>query len=191
VGIDRGLQSVGGTPEQPAIIVFDKPLWEKITFATTAARIELDERAQGWYQLGMNARYAYTAKPIPGQGSWYASTFHDGTGKYLQGGNSYRLRVDADPPAKAFWSITVYDNRTRSMIDTDQQRAGRSSLSGPDKNADASIDLYFAPQPPDSGETNWIKTIPEQGFFAMFRLFGPMEPVFDGTWKLNDIEQID
>jgi hypothetical protein len=39
-------------------------------------------------------------------------------------------------------------------------------------------------------EDNWIKTIPQQGFFAMFRLYGPLEPVLDGTWKLNDIEEV-
>jgi len=37
-------------------------------------------------------------------------------------------------------------------------------------------------------ENNWIKTIPGQGWFAMFRLYGPLEPTFDGTWKLNNIE---
>jgi len=170
--------------------------WEKTTFATTpdfetAETIELDERAQAWYQVSMNTRYAYSAKPVPGQGSWYAVTFHDGSGAYLQGENSHRLHVAAHPPAKAFWSVTIYDNRTRSMIDTDQRRAGRSSLSELDRNADGSIDLFFAPEPPASGETNWIKTIAGQGFFAMFRLFGPLEPVFDGSWKLSDIERID
>ncbi|WP_164635746.1 DUF1254 domain-containing protein [Rhodopseudomonas sp. BR0G17] len=166
--------------------------WEKITFATTpdfetVERTELDERAQGWYQLAMNARYLYTMKPVPGEGTWYASTFRDSTGAFLHGGNSYRLHVDADTPAKAFWSVTIYDNRTRSMIDTDQQRAGRGGLSDLKKNADGSVDLYFGPKAPAGMETNWIETIPGQGFFAMFRLYGPLEPAFDGSWKLNDI----
>ena len=169
--------------------------WEKITFTTspemeTAERVELDERAQAWYQVSMNARYSYSAAPVPGQGSWYTSTFHDSTGAFLQGGSSYRLHLDADPPAKAFWSVTVYDTRTRSMIDTDQQRAGRSSLVKLARNADGSIDLFFGPEPPKAHDSNWIKTIPGQGFFAMFRLYGPLEPVFDGSWRLNDIEQL-
>jgi len=169
--------------------------WEKTTFATTpefetATRTELDERAQAWYQVAMNARYAYTAKPIPGEGSWYTSTYRDGTGAYLIGSNTYKLHVEPKVPAKAFWSVTVYDNRTRSMIDTDQQRAGRGSLSDLTKNADGSIDLYFSPAAPKGFEHNWIKTIPEQGFFAMFRLYGPLEPVFDGSWKLADVEVV-
>ncbi|UFN51619.1 DUF1214 domain-containing protein (plasmid) [Roseomonas sp. OT10] len=166
--------------------------WERITFATTpefetAERIELDERAQGWYQLAMNARYLYTAHPVSGEGTWYTSTFRDGRGAFLEGGKAYRLRVEAGTPAKAFWSVTLYDNRTRSMIDTDQQRAGRSSLVNLRKNADRSVDLHFGPQVPAGMEDNWIRTIPGQGFFAMFRLYGPLEPVFEGTWKLNDI----
>jgi hypothetical protein len=168
--------------------------WEKITFATTpdfetADRVELDERAQGWYQLVTNARYLYTAKPTPGEGSWYVSTVHDGTGAFLQGGKTYILHVDAGTPAKAFWSVTIYDNRTRSMIDTDQQRAGRGSLSNLKKNADGAVDLYFGPQALADMADNWIKTIPGQGFFAMFRLYGPLEPVFDGRWKLNDVAE--
>jgi hypothetical protein len=169
--------------------------WEKITFATTpefetAQRVELDERAQGWYQLAMNARYLYTAKPTPGEGTWYSSTFRDGTGAFLEGGNTYCLRLDTAPPAKAFWSATVYDNRTRSMIDTDQERAGRSSHSPLRREADDTIRLYFGPEAPDGYDDNWIKTIPGEGFFVMFRLYGPEEALFDGTWTLNDLEAV-
>ena len=39
-------------------------------------------------------------------------------------------------------------------------------------------------------ESNWIKTIPGQGFFAMFRLYGPTEPVYDHSWVLPDIEEV-
>jgi hypothetical protein len=76
------------------------------------------------------------------------------------------------------------------MIDTDQQAAGLSSYSTLKKNPDGSIDLYFGPGAPNGFESNWIKTIPGQGFFAMFRLYNPLAPVFDGSWKLADIEQI-
>jgi hypothetical protein len=174
-------------------LVWPDRQWERITFATTpefetAERVELDERAQGWYQLSMNARYLYTAKPTPGEGSWYVSTFHDSTGAFLDGSATYRLHVDAQPPARAFWSATVYDNRTRSMIDTPQQRAGRSGLVPLSRNADGSVDLCFGPEAPDGAEKNWIQTIPGQGFFVMFRLFGPLESLFDGTWRLEDIE---
>lgn len=95
-----------------------------------------------------------------------------------------------NPPAERFWSVTVYDSRTRSMIDTDQQVAGLSSYSNLKKNSDGSIDLYFGPTAPKGLESNWIKTIPGQGFFAMFRLYNPLAPVYDGTWKLADLEKV-
>ena len=112
----------------------------------------------------------------------------DRDGAYLDGGKSYKYTLQPNPPAKQFWSLAIYDNRTRSMIDTDQQRAELSSYSTLKKNADGSIDLYFAPTVPEGAENNWIKTIPGQGFFAMFRLYAPLEPVLDVAWKLNDIE---
>ncbi len=56
-------------------------------------------------------------------------------------------------------------------------------------NADGSVDVYFGPErPPDSG--NWIQTLPGKGWYAVFRLYGPLEPWFDKTWKLPDIEPL-
>jgi hypothetical protein len=37
-------------------------------------------------------------------------------------------------------------------------------------------------------EHNWIQTIPGKGWNMLFRLYGPLEPWFDKTWKLNEIE---
>ncbi len=167
-------------------------MWENIAFTTTPVSendtiVELDQRTQ-WYQLVCNAAYGYGAKLVPGTGTWYASTFRDNAGTHLQGSNMYKLVLTTAPPAKQFWSVTVYDNRTRSMIDTDQQKAGLSSLGDLKKNADGSIELYFGPEAPQGMESNWIKTIPEQGWFVMFRLYAPLEPLFDGSWKLPDLE---
>jgi hypothetical protein len=179
----------------PKSRVWSDRMWERSILTTTPnnetpTRIELDERAQGWYQLVGNGVFPYSAKTEAGSGQWYASTFRDRTGAFLDGKNTYKLTLAGDPPAERFWSVTIYDNRTRSMIDTDQQLAGLSSYSNLMKNADGSIDLYFAPSAPKRFENNWIKTIPGQGFFAMFRLYNPLAPVFDGSWKLNDISEV-
>jgi len=34
----------------------------------------------------------------------------------------------------------------------------------------------------------WIETIPGKGFYPMFRFYSPKEGLFDGTWKLSDVE---
>jgi hypothetical protein len=38
-------------------------------------------------------------------------------------------------------------------------------------------------------EANWIQTVPNKGWFAIFRLYGPLEPWFDKTWRPGDIEE--
>ena len=41
-----------------------------------------------------------------------------------------------------------------------------------------------------SKESMWVKTIPGKGWWSAFRIYGPQEPAFDGTWKLNDIVEV-
>ena len=36
----------------------------------------------------------------------------------------------------------------------------------------------------------WIKTSPGKGWWSGFCIYGPQLPAFDGTWKLNDIEEM-
>jgi hypothetical protein len=37
---------------------------------------------------------------------------------------------------------------------------------------------------------NWIRTVPSKGWFPIFRFYGPLEPLYDKTWVLNDVEEI-
>jgi hypothetical protein len=38
---------------------------------------------------------------------------------------------------------------------------------------------------------NGIETVPRKGWFAILRLYGPLEPWFDKTWVPNDFERLD
>jgi hypothetical protein len=49
--------------------------------------------------------------------------------------------------------------------------------------------VYFSPARPANGE-NWIQTIPGKSWFTIFRLYGPLQPWFDKSWKLPDIEKV-
>jgi hypothetical protein len=96
-------------------------------------------------------------------------------------------------PAKLFWSITVYDAKTRSQIQTDQNKAAlRSLFELADLDTSQAADLHFAPEAPadDDAKHRWIKTIPGKGWFVYFRIYGPDEPAFDGSWQLPDFEAI-
>jgi hypothetical protein len=128
-----------------------------------------------------------------GAGSAYAYTVHDANGDLLDGAKTYRLHVDPDPPAKNFWAVDVYDTQTRSLIQVASTAyPALASNSGTlQANDDGSFDLYFGPKAPDGKETNWVETIPGKSWFQLFRLYGPLQPWFDQTWKLNEFEPID
>jgi hypothetical protein len=147
-----------------------------------------DARTLFFYAATVNTPAMAVA--MPGIGSQYAASNFDSEGRPLDGAAVYRLRVPADVPAKDFWSVLVYDIQTRSMLQTDQQFPSLSSEKGVTANADGSTDLYFAPERPE-GSPNWIQTIPDKSWFAIFRLYGPLKPWFDKIWKLNDFERID
>ena len=122
-----------------------------------------------------------------GVGSQYLATYRDANGAYLDGGQNYRLRLPAGIPAKDFWSVTVYDAETRSLLQNGQPKPSISTYDLPAENLDSSIDIYFGPQAPQGKEKNWIKTLPGQGWFTYLRLYGPLEPFFEQKWKPDDI----
>ena len=124
----------------------------------------------------------------PGAGSLYWLGTRDITGIYLDGGRSYTLTVPQPVPAQLFWSITVYDARTRSEIATEQNKAAlRSMFELADLDTAGPVDLHFGPTAPEGDAArHWIQTIPEAGWFVYFRIYGPTEPAFDGSWKLPD-----
>jgi hypothetical protein len=57
-------------------------------------------------------------------------------------------------------------------------------------NEDGSVDVYFGPEAPAGKENNWIQTIPGKGWFMILRLYGPLEPWFDKTWKPDAIVRV-
>ena len=147
------------------------------------------EARTAYYWQGTMAAPAMKVKDI-GVGSQYLQSARDSSGNWLDGGKQYRLHVPANPPAKEFWSVTVYDYETRSMIQTDTNIPARSSADKLIKNGDGSVDLYFGPTAPAGKEANWVKTIPGRGWWVWFRFYGPTEPFFDKSWKLADFEKV-
>jgi hypothetical protein len=127
---------------------------------------------------------------VPGVGQTYLGAYTDKDDSWLDGGKTYRVRVPANPPAQQFWSMTLYDVDTRCFVDNRQRKADLSSRMDLVKNADGSVDLYFAPKAPPGKEKNWIQTVPGRHWFTYFRLYAPTAAYFDRTWKMNDIELV-
>lgn len=125
----------------------------------------------------------------PGTGSAYAITVRDADGKYLDGGRTYAVTLPGPIPAKNFWSFTVYDNQTRSLLATDQKLAGLDSTHpGIEVNQDGGVSVWFGPEAPAGHEKNWVQTWPGKGYNAALRLYGPLEPWFDQTWRPGDLK---
>jgi hypothetical protein len=182
-------------PRDPAAYFYPDRKWftafigGSSEFLDGAARL-LDARTMFfYYATGITPAMA-AAKPS--SGSAYAATFRDSTGAFLDGGKTYSITLPGPVPAKEFWSFVVYDNQTRSLLETDQKRAGVDSTSKALKiEADGSATVWFGPTAPEGQESNWVQTTPGKGFSVLLRLYGPLEPWFDKSWKPGDFEVVE
>ena len=126
---------------------------------------------------------------LTGIGSQYIYAMRDSEGEYLDGARNYRLTLPPDIPESRFWSVILYDNQTRSMLQTDQHLPRLGSQSGTvETNADGSTDIYFGPTAPEGKEDNWLQTVPGKGWWTILRLYNPLQPFFDKTWRPSEIE---
>jgi len=149
--------------------------------------------------IDLRTRYTWeaigTAKSmtvaVAGQGSQYIGTYQDANGEWLSGENTYKIHLPEDVPANMFWSLTAYDNETRSLIQNELGRPLVGSVHGTKPNKDGSFDVYFGPeQPPEVPKENWVQTKPGMGWFVYLRLYGPEQSYFDKTWIPGDAEKI-
>ena len=147
---------------------------------------DLDARTYFFYMATVNT--PKMAARIPGKGSQYAVTWLDEAGNGYDGAKNYRVNIPANVPAADFWSLVLYDPQTRSELQTAQPYPSKNNKR--DKlitNADGSVDLYFGPKAPAGKEANWTATVPGKGWFAIFRLYGPLDPWFDKKWQPGEV----
>lgn len=161
-------------------------------FPPTGART-LDSRTAFYYAYTLDSPGMIMR--IPEVGSQYLMAFVDSSGKPFDGNKTYKVALPKGIPAAAFWSFTVYDNQTRSMLQTPQKypRAGSQSYPSPAAVAaeDGSTVVYFGPEQPDGVERgNWIQTDPDKGWFTILRLYSPLPAFFDKSWQPTEIEAV-
>ncbi|WP_246151674.1 DUF1254 domain-containing protein [Rubripirellula reticaptiva] len=158
-------------------------------FLDNGARV-LDARSYfHFYATGITP--AMTMKMV-GKGSQYGVAYMDADGNALDGSKTYKVHLPPNVPAKDFWSFTLYDNQTRSELQTDQRFPGLdSNKKGLKQNTDGSFDIYFGPEAPEGQENNWIQSVPGKGWNMLIRLYGPEQPWFDKTWRPGDPELVD
>ncbi|MGB0937571.1 MAG: DUF1254 domain-containing protein [Colwellia sp.] len=152
------------------------------------ARVLDDRIGFHFYATGITP---FMVTPKVGSGSVYEIGSMDENGDMLDGGKTYKVTLPGPIPARDFWSFMVYDNQTRSILETDQKTGGvDSKLKGMKKAEDGSVTIYFGPKAPEGQEKNWVQTMPNKGFNVLLRLYGPEQEWFDKTWKPSDFIEV-
>ena len=170
----------------------DGSQWEFATTSPPDQRREhydaLDGRAAWLYEAVINDISMHGQKT--GKGQIYMGTYKDKDGDWLDGGKNYVMHVPANAPAETFWSFTVYEVSTRTLISNEHEIADRSSRMDLLQNEDGSVTLYIGPDKPAGDKAkNWIPTEPGRAWFPYFRLYSPKKAFLDRTWILPDIEK--
>lgn len=147
-------------------------------------------------QRGTYFQVAYSSAPAMvmrtiNAGSKYPVALRDAKGDFLDGTNTYRLRLPPNPPAALFWAVTAYNITDGTMPETPQLLPSINAFNDVAKNADGSIDLWFGPaKPADAAASNFIQTVPGRNFLAALRLYGTGVEFYDQTWKPDDLVKV-
>ncbi|MBB6306640.1 DUF1254 domain-containing protein [Xanthobacter tagetidis] len=111
---------------------------------------------------------------------------YDGSKKYVM-----RFPKGQLPPAKGFWSLTMYDG-SFFFVPNALNRYSISPRQNLKANPDGSVDLYLQKDSPGADkESNWLPA-PAGKFILMLRLYwpNPENPsILDGTWSIPAVTQ--
>jgi hypothetical protein len=183
-------------PRDDETRLYEDRQWERI-FAGESSRFLRDgvrlTDARARFHTIATAVTPSMESPGVGSSSDSALTFRDSRGQVLDGGRTYTLTLPAEVPAAYFWSLTAYDNQTRSMLQTDQRFPSiLSGQRGLRRNKDGSTSIHFGPTQPRERKKrpNWIQTTPGTGWNAVLRLYGPQGSWFDRGWRPGDVELV-
>ena len=165
---------------------------DKNVFFNSADGKTMNSDARVMFHYPYTAVTPAMAVSKPGVGSDYGIAFVDSKKQPFDGSKTYRLHLPPNPPAKNFWALTMYDNQTRSQLQTSQKfPTVGSQTEGIRKNDDGSYDIYFGPKAPAGYENNWLETIPGKSWFVALRMYGPLEPWIEKTWRPGEIELVE
>ena len=161
----------------------------KITSFESDGTMNLDARVLYYFNAGgVTPAMAVTRA---GAGSDYAIAFLDASKKAFDGAKTYKLHLPPNVPVNNFWAVTMYDTQTRCQLQTSQKFPTiGSQTKGMKKNADGSYDVYFSPKAPKGQEGNWLQTVPGKSWFTVLRMYGPLEPWINKTWRPSEIEPV-
>jgi hypothetical protein len=135
------------------------------------------------YLQRAGAAYAGLGFNLP-QDAVYPTAFADAEGQPFSSERNYVVHFGKDqlPPARAFWSLALYDGKERLA----SNRLSRYAVGDGDKlqfNEDGSLDLYVQRESPGPDrESNWLPAPASGPFTLNLRLYWPAPEVLKGAW---------
>jgi hypothetical protein len=120
--------------------------------------------------------------------AFYFPFYKESNGGDLDGAkSSYSLHFDKGkfPPVHAFWSVTLYDAKTKLLSANPIHRYLISSPMLPQMKLDDAGGLTINIQKASPGkdrESNWLPS-PDGPFFLQFRCYWPEQAVINGSWQ--------
>jgi hypothetical protein len=123
----------------------------------------------------------------PGE-AYYPPVFTDADNEVLDGSkHPYTLTFPANslPPVNAFWSVTMYKQHDRLLV---ENPINRYKLNSEHKdfvfNSDGSLTLYIQKESPGKDkESNWLPAANEP-FYMLLRLYQPGEAILTGEYEI-------
>ncbi|MFZ4584060.1 MAG: DUF1254 domain-containing protein [Acidimicrobiia bacterium] len=121
----------------------------------------------------------------------YPASRIDNTGNTYDGAHTYVMHFDPgrEPPANAFWSVTMYGPDRFLVANPLNRYALGDRSSSLTHNADGSLDLYVAHDPPAGHESNWLPA-PAGPFTLLARIYLPKPTVLDGSYRLPPVRRV-
>ena len=119
----------------------------------------------------------------------------DDHGQPLDGAKTYRIHFEKgqQPPAKAFWSVSMYTIADGSFVENPIKRYTLGDRTpGVVTNPDGSLDIVIQHEAPTdaNARANWLPS-PEGGFNLNLRLYVPDDSLQKGTWKPPVVQAVE
>lgn len=173
----------------------DAPLVPVAALATQGQNRNGWNYVRGMDEFGFNypLRALVSGPYLGGQGekeAVYPIRYADAEGNPLTGQKTYQLELKSQPPNDAFWSLTMYDAKTKMLIANEINRFKISDDTPGLKVApDGSVKILISHTKPEEEDANWLPA-PEGGFYLILRVYQPKEAILDGSWEFPQVEPV-
>jgi len=129
--------------------------------------------------------------------AFYPMGYVDNNGEVLNGESRYIIHFAKNqiPPAKYFWSITMYNKQADGvggyLVENALNRYLINSTSeGLVYDKDGGFTIYIQNEKPTADNlVNWLPA-PNEPFYLCLRIYGPEESAMNGDWKPPYIEKV-